>query len=422
MVAEIITIGDEILIGQVVDSNSAWLASRLNEAGISLGRITSIGDDPAILIQTLDEASVRADIVLMTGGLGPTRDDKTKQTLSRYFGGKLVLHPGALENVKRIFSRTNRPLLESNIRQAEVPDNCTVLLNKQGTAPGMWFEREGKIYVSLPGVPYEMKALVIEQALPMLKGYFQERLSPVLHRTLVTTGIGESFLAERIAPVETALPPYIHLAYLPRPGMVRLRLSAYGSEYPPGRSEGELEAELDAFTARLADLAGEYVIAHQDIPVPEIILNRLKDKGHTLVTAESCTGGYIAHLLTQIPGASEVFLGSVVAYANQVKAWQLGVRQTTLDRFGAVSRETVSEMAAGAREKLGGDYAIAVSGIMGPGGGSPEKPVGTVWIAVSGRDQLQAEKFNFSGERPQLIERTALAALDMLFHFSAEAD
>lgn len=417
MVAEIITIGDEILIGQVIDSNSAWLASNLNQAGISVGRITSIGDEPELLKKTLDQVSERVDIILMTGGLGPTRDDKTKETLCDYFGGKLVVHPDALNNVKQIFLKTNRPLLESNIRQAEVPDNCQVLLNKQGTAPGMWFEKDGKIFISLPGVPYEMKGLVTEQALPLLRAFFRDRLAPVLHRTLVTVGIGESFLADRIAPVETALPPYIHLAYLPRPGMVRLRLSAYGSEYPVGKPMHELETELDFYTNRMAELAGTHVIAAEDRPVPEVILNRLKARGKTLVTAESCTGGYIAHLLTRIPGASEVFLGSIVAYSNGVKSSQLGVEGETLRRFGAVSRETVQEMATGALRNLGGDYSIAVSGIMGPGGGSPEKPVGTVWIAVAHQEGVQAEKFVFSGERLQMIERTALAALGMLFHW-----
>lgn len=431
MIAEIITIGDEILIGQVVDSNSAWLAGRLNETGIILGRVTSIGDDAATLKQALDESSARADIILMTGGLGPTKDNKTKQILCEYFGGKLVSHPAALENVKRIFSRYDRPLLESNIRQAEVPDNCRVLLNSQGTAPGMWFERNGKVYVSLPGVPFEMMGLVSGQVLPMLKQHFSGRLEPVLHKTVITLGIGESFLADLIAPVEEALPPYIHLAYLPRPGMVRLRLSAYGRELPshsrtPAGAGEQADAEgpaasmakeLDAFAAQITALAGKYIIAGEDISVPEIVLDRLRENGKTLVTAESCTGGYIAHLLTSVPGASDVFTGSVVAYSNQVKSSVLGVSEATLSAFGAVSNQTVNEMAAGALKKLGGDYAIAVSGIMGPGGGSPEKPVGTVWIAVADKDRVQVEKFSFSGRRPQLIERTAFAALGLLLRF-----
>lgn len=425
MLAEIITIGDEILIGQVIDSNSAWLAARLNEAGITVGQITSVGDDPAILKNALDEASRRADIIIMTGGLGPTKDDRTKQTLCGYFGAKLVLHAAVLENVKMVFSRSGRPLLDSNMRQAEVPDNCMVLLNRQGTAPGMWFEKEGRVYVSLPGVPFEMMGLAGEQVIPMLKEYFRNRLEAVLHKTLVTTGIGESFLAELVAPAEDSLPPYIHLAYLPRPGMVRLRLSAYGKEFAASGNESpavvgytlQLEKELDAHASRIMELAGEHVIAAEDIPVPEIILSRLKERGSTLATAESCTGGYIAHLLTSIPGASEVFSGSVVAYSNKIKSSLLGVNDITLEHFGAVSRETVSEMAAGAIERLGVDYAIACSGIMGPGGGSADKPVGTVWIAVADKGQVRAEKFSFSGRRPQLIERTAIAALGMLFHF-----
>lgn len=459
MVAEIITIGDEILIGQVIDSNSAWLAVRLNEAGIVLGQIISIGDDPEVLKKTLDQASERADIIIMTGGLGPTKDDKTKQTLCSYFGGKLVLHEGALENVKTIFSRYNRPILDSNIHQAEVPDNCTVLLNKQGTAPGMWFEKQGKVYVSLPGVPFEMMGLADEMVIPMLKSYFNGRLDPVLHKTLVSVGIGESFLAELIAPVENSLPPYIHLAYLPRPGMVRLRLSAYGGEFrasdaarlsaraeprtsgdlqtrpvtneqarpaanaPTSVSANALETELNSYAAKIMDLAGQYILSDQDLSVPEIIIDYLKEQGRTLVTAESCTGGYIAHLLTSIPGASEVFSGSVVVYSNEIKSTLLGVTETTLQHFGAVSRETVSEMASGALQKLGSDYAVACSGIMGPGGGSPEKPVGTVWIAVAGKGQgLHAEKFSFSGRRPRQIERTAIAALGLLFHFMKERE
>ncbi|QEC53685.1 nicotinamide-nucleotide amidase [Anseongella ginsenosidimutans] len=425
MLAEIITIGDEILIGQVIDSNSAWLAGRLNEVGITVGQITSIGDDPAVLENALEEASRRADIIIMTGGLGPTKDDRTKQTLCGYFGGKLVLHEKVLENVKTIFSRSNRPLLDSNMRQAEVPDNCRVLLNSQGTAPGMWFEKEGRVYISLPGVPFEMMGLAGEQVIPMLKEYFRDRLEPVLHKTLVTTGIGESFLAELVAPAENFLPPYIHLAYLPRPGMVRLRLSAYGKELTASGNkpaEGivsalQLEKELDIHASRIMELAEKYVIATEDTPVPEIILNRLRERGRTLATAESCTGGYIAHLITAIPGASDVFSGSVVAYSNKIKSSLLGVNDITLTHFGAVSRETVSEMAAGAIERLGVDYAIACSGIMGPGGGSADKPVGTVWIAVADKEHVQAEKFSFSGRRPQLIERTAIAALGMLFHF-----
>lgn len=429
MFAEIITIGDEILIGQIVDSNSAWLAARLNETGIAVRQITSIGDEPEVLKKALDEASCRADVVIMTGGLGPTRDDKTKQTLCAYFGGKLVIDEGTLENVNSIFSRLKRPMLDSNLRQAEVPDNCTVLLNKLGTAPGMWFEKEGRVYVSLPGVPYEMMGLVSGQVLPMLQEYFRTRLMAIVHRTLVTTGVGESYLAEMIAPVETALPSHIRLAYLPRPGMVRLRLSGYRmqaseAEDSTGQPSADrniraLEEELDTWASKIRELTGPYIVAGEDLPVQEVALRRLKELGSTLATAESCTGGYIAHLLTSIPGASEVFSGAVVAYSNDVKSALLGVNEITLQNFGAVSRETVSEMAVGALEKPGADYAIAVSGIMGPGGGTAEKPVGTVWIAVAGRGQVRAEKFSFSGRRPQLIERTAVTALGMLIRFLA---
>lgn len=411
MFAEIITIGDEILIGQILDSNSAWLAARLNEAGISVVQITSIGDDPELLKRTLDEASRRASVIIMTGGLGPTKDDKTKLALCEYFGSKLEVNEAALENVKNIFSRYNRPLLNVNIRQAEVPAGCTVLLNRQGTAPGMWFEKEGNVFVSLPGVPFEMTGLAAEHVIPMLKEYFRDSLQSIIHKTIITAGIGESFLAEIVAPVENALPPHIRLAYLPRPGMVRLRLSAYG------RESLELENELNGYASRILELAGDHVIAEEDLPIAEIVLRRLKSLKRTLVTAESCTGGYIAHLLTSIPGSSAVFTGSVVTYSNEMKTRLLGVQELTLLNSGAVSRETVSEMARGAVERLEADYSIACSGIAGPEGGTPGKPVGTVWIAVAGKDKLHAEKFSFQGKRAVIIERAAIAALGLLFRF-----
>jgi nicotinamide-nucleotide amidase len=406
MLAEIITIGDEILIGQIVDTNSAWMAHQLNMAGIRIKQISSVSDDKQHILNALKEASTRADIILITGGLGPTKDDITKKTIAEYFGVSLVESEGALQNVKQIFARYNRPLLEVNIQQALVPENCDVILNKNGTAPGMWFNEGGKIYVSMPGVPHEMMYMMEEQVIPKLKSTLT--LPFIVHKTILTVGEGESFLADRIADIEDSLPPYIKLAYLPKLGQVRLRLSGYGE------NEELLKTKIAEFSAKIVDRVHEVVAAEEDISIEKAILNFMEQKGLTLSVAESCTGGYISHLLTQHAGSSKVFFGGAVSYSYELKESILGVKTETLAKFGAVSEETATEMVKGALSHFKSDYALAVTGIAGPDGGTPDKPVGTVWIAVGNIEKLVVKKLTFGNKRRQNIERSAISALNML--------
>jgi len=405
--ASIITIGDELLIGQTIDTNSAWMGQQLNKLGIWVKRRVAVGDVYDDIWKALDEESQHSDLILLTGGLGPTADDITKPLLCKYFGGQLVTNADALENVKLIFSKyLNRPLLQVNINQAEVPSVCTVLLNKQGTAPGMWFERNGKYFVSLPGVPNEMKGLMIDYVLPKLPTLFT--LPAVVHRTLLTAGIGESFLAEKIKDFESALPTYIKLAYLPNYGMVRLRLTGIGD------SLYEVTTEVEKLFAELQVQVQDVMVINDDVTMQEAIGKMLLQKQKTVSTAESCTGGYVAHLITSIAGSSAYFNGSVVSYLNEVKAAMLGVKEETLQRFGAVSEATVLEMASGVKAAMKTDYSIAISGIMGPDGGTDDKPVGTVWIAVAGNSGVAAKKFNFSFDRKRNIELTATYAFNFL--------
>ncbi|MFD1255586.1 competence/damage-inducible protein A [Mucilaginibacter terrae] len=406
MLAEIITIGDEILIGQIVDTNSAWMAQQLNAAGIRIKQISSISDDKEHILKALAEAKQRADIILITGGLGPTKDDITKKTLTEYFNVGFVENEEALENVKRIFAKYNRPLLEVNRQQAQVPANCEVLNNQNGTAPGMWFNQEGKVYVSMPGVPHEMMYMVEQQVLPKLKATF--KLPFIIHKTLLTVGEGESFLAERIADIEDALPAHIKLAYLPKLGQVRLRLSGYGD------NEAALQQDIDNYAALLTDRLGKVIAAEDDIALEKAIMNKLEERGQTVSVAESCTGGYIAHLFTQHAGSSATFLGGAVSYSYELKESILGVKNETLWQHGAVSEETATEMVEGALLNFKSDYAIAVTGIAGPGGGTDDKPVGTIWIGVAGKGKTLVKKFTFGNKRKQNIERTAITALGML--------
>ena len=409
IVASIITIGDELLIGQVVDTNSAWMGQELNKNGIWVGHRVAVGDVKADILDALDQESRRSSIILITGGLGPTADDNTKPLLSEYFGGKLVVDEGALNNVRRIFEKLQRPMIERNLQQAEVPDTCTVIPNRRGTAPGMWFEKDGRIFVSMPGVPHEMKGMMTDSVIPSLRQHF--KLPSIAHRTLLTAGIGESFLADHIRDFETALPPTIKLAYLPNYGMVRLRLTSWGD------NKEALNATLQQQFDTLKGLVAEWMVADRDISLQEAIGDLLKERGKTLGTAESCTGGYIAHLITSIPGSSHYFNGSVVSYSNEIKEKVLKVPADTIQRNGAVSEETVREMVKGALELLHTDYVVATSGIMGPDGGSPEKPVGTVWIAVGDRQKISAQKFQFRFDRQRNIELTATNALNLLRKF-----
>jgi nicotinamide-nucleotide amidase len=406
MHAEIITIGDEILIGQIVDTNSAWIASHLNQAGIRIKQISSIADDRVHILTALGEASRRADIILITGGLGPTKDDITKKTIAEYFGVKLVENGDALNNVSAIFERFNRPLLEINRLQAQVPENCEVILNKNGTAPGMWFNVNGKIYISMPGVPHEMMYMMEEQVIPKLKSSL--KIPFIVHKTILTVGEGESFLAERIADIEDSLPPYVKLAYLPKLGQVRLRLSGYGED------EALVKEKVEEFADKIIQRVANVVAAEEDITIEKAILNVMTRRGLTLSVAESCTGGYISHLITQHAGSSKVFFGGAVTYSCELKKSILGVKGDTLQQFGAVSKETVSEMVEGALLNFKSDYAIAVTGIAGPDGGTPEKPVGTVWVAVASAHKTIVKKLTFGNKRQQNIERSAISALNML--------
>ncbi len=404
--ASIITIGDELLIGQVVDTNSAWMAQELNKTGIWLRRRISVGDSKEEIVNALNTEMEDASIVLITGGLGPTADDITKPVLAEYFGGKLVVDQGALENVQTIFTRLNRPMIERNMKQAEVPDMCKVIPNKRGTAPGMWFEKDGKIIVSMPGVPHEMKGMMTDYVIPALQKHFTFPF--IDHRTLLTAGIGESFIAEKIQDWETALPANLKLAYLPNYGMVRLRITGSDSNYE------NLQTQLNTTFTALKAYVKEWLVVAEDMPMAKVIGELLKKKNATVATAESCTGGYIAHLITSFAGSSDYFKGSVVSYANEVKENVLQVKHETLVSDGAVSEATVRQMAEGIIKTMRTDYGIATSGIMGPGGGLPDKPVGTVWIAAGARNRIITEKFHFRFDRERNIEMAAIYALNML--------
>ncbi len=405
--ASIITIGDELLIGQVVDTNSAWMAQELNKIGIPIKHRVAVGDVWDDIWYALDEESKHAKIIFITGGLGPTSDDITKPLLCKYFNGKLKIDNDTLEHVKNIFLNVlKRPMIDLNVKQAEVPDTCTVLRNEKGTAPGMMFEKDGKIFISLPGVPHEMKWIMSNVVIPMLPS--RVKTTNIEHRTLLTAGIGESFLAELIKDEEAALPPQIKLAYLPNSGMVRLRLTASGDDKK--LLTEEINVHFEAFKQKVKD----YLVIDEDLPIHSLIGRLLKDRGQTVSTAESCTGGYIAHLITSIPGASAYFKGSVVSYDNSVKTSVLDVSETTLATFGAVSEETVIQMAKRVREIMQTDYSIAVSGIMGPDGGTVEKPVGKVWIAIANKQEITTKSFDLRYNRERNIELTAINALNLL--------
>lgn len=410
--ASVITIGDELMIGQVIDTNSAWIAQELNKEGIWIRKRVAVGDNYDEMWRAFDEESAHSKIILVTGGLGPTADDITKPFLCKYFDTELVVDEEVLKYVQHLFEEVfKRPFIERNRKQAEVPAGCTVIHNSRGTAPGMLFERNGVIYISMPGVPHEMKAMVADHVIPILKQKIFT--GHILHRTLLTAGIGESFLAEHISKWESALPSYFKLAYLPNYGMVRLRITGNGSD------REKLEKELNEQFVALKELVTEWLVTDEDLTMPQVISKILREKKKTVGTAESCTGGYIAHLLTKEAGASNLYNGSVVSYSNEVKKDVLKVSEETLSSVGAVSEETVIQMAKGALEVLKTDYAIATSGIMGPDGGTPDKPVGTVWIAVGDRASIITHKFYFRYDRSRNIEMTANNALNLLRKFIA---
>lgn len=406
MNAEIITIGDELLIGQVIDSNSAWIAEQLNLVGIRIHQITSISDDREHILKTLEDATGRANLVLITGGLGPTRDDITKHTLCEYFDTELVFHQPTYKNVEKLFKARGYKVTEINRKQAEVPANSTPLPNPNGTAPGMWFEKNGVVYVSMPGVPFEMKPMITNEVLPRLAKKLNS--SFIVHKTVLTHGVGESLLAKIIEKWEDQLPENMKLAYLPQPGIVRLRLTAVGSD------KETLNTTLDEQVKILESVIPDLIFGYNNDTLEGVTGKLLKERNITLSTAESCTGGYIAHLITSIPGSSDYYTGTTVSYANKVKIRELGVKQVNIDKQGAVSEAVVRQMAEGARAKFGTDYALAVSGIAGPDGGTEEKPVGTTWIGLATPEKVIAKKFLFGEHRGRNIRKSALAALNML--------
>jgi nicotinamide-nucleotide amidase len=411
MNVEIINIGDELLIGQVVNTNAAWMAEQLNLSGFRVYQATVISDSRDHILQALAEAETHADVILISGGIGPTKDDITKHTLCEYFNTRLVMNDDAYRDVESLFARRGYQVTELNRQQAELPENCIGIPNKLGTARGMWFEKVrqdgGKtVFVSMPGVPFEMKAMMTDYVIPQLKLTFKTPF--IYHKTLLTQGIGESFLAAQIEDWENSLPSNIRLAYLPQPGIVRLRLTGEGS------NEVLLHQQVDAEVARLQALIPEHFFGYDNETLELIIGKLLREKHATLATAESCTGGAIAQLITSIPGSSAYYKGSVVAYANEIKENILGVQPETLKNFGAVSKETVTEMAISLQVKFNVDYAIATSGIAGPEGGTPEKPVGTTWIAIAAPDEVFAIHYLFGDSRDRNIRRTALQALNLL--------
>lgn len=408
MRAEIITIGDEILIGQIVDTNSAWMAAHLHDIGISLYQVTSIGDEKAQIIQTLEEATRRADVILITGGLGPTKDDLTKDTLCAYFGDTLVFNSEVMGDIEKIFNERSIPMPAINRQQAMVPSRCIPIRNPNGTAPGMWFEEKERIFVSMPGVPYEMKGMMESFVLPAIKNRFkqQERV----YRTVLTQGLGESSLLEYLGNWEESLVGKgLRLAWLPSAGKVRLRISATGDD------RTSLLRQIDDEVERVKQLVPQYFVGVDQDKLEILLGDLLRAKNLTLTAAESCSGGYLAHLLTSIPGSSDYFVGGVVSYSNRLKERLLGVRNETLETFGAVSEETAREMVEGAVLRLDADCGIAITGIAGPDGGSAEKPVGTVFVAVKTPLSSNVQRFVFGKQRERNIQQSATTGLAMLY-------
>lgn len=404
--AEVLTIGDEILYGQILDTNTKWISRELDDIGIKVRRKTAIGDKKQEILEALEESINRSDIVLITGGLGPTKDDITKKTLAEYFDMELELNPSALEDVEDIFSRFGKEVTEINRQQAFLPDGCKKIKNERGTAPGMWFEKGKKVVVSMPGVPFEMEAMMAKTILPKFKKHFT--LPVIVHKVIKTIGIGESWLAEEISDWEDNLPEHLGLAYLPGKSQVRLRLTGVGAD------RDALESEMDQQIEAVLPIIKPYVYGFGDIQIEDAVGEMLKNRELKIATAESCTGGFLAHRLTSVPGSSEYYWGSVVSYHNDIKKGALEVSDKTLDSFGAVSEETASEMAVGVRKKFKTDIGISTTGIAGPDGGTEEKPVGTVWMAISFGKNVVTRKIQLPGTRILNIEYTAIHALNFL--------
>lgn len=412
MKAELLTIGNEILIGQIVNTNAVWMAQQLNMAGITVAHMSSVADEKQAILNALSEAGKRADLVLITGGLGPTKDDITKVTFCEFFSTQLIMNEDVLKDVTGFFTKRNRQLTEVNRKQAEVPEGCFVIRNYNGTAPGMWMEKDNTIYVSMPGVPYEMKAMVTDVVLPEIKKRFN--LPFIYHKTILTQGIGESMLAEMISDWEDGLAEKeIGLAYLPSPGMVRLRLSSKGFD------EQELRERIETEAEKVEEIISKYIYGYEEYgkeqpKLEQILGDLLRERKLKLALAESCTGGYISHLITSVAGCSDYYNGCIVPYHNEFKHDLLKVDNTIFEKHGAVSKECVMAMVQHALTAFKADVAIAVSGIAGPGGGTAEKPVGTTWIAVAYHDRIIPKQFIFGDNRQRNIEMTAITAMNML--------
>ncbi|MEI6576870.1 MAG: competence/damage-inducible protein A [Bacteroidota bacterium] len=406
MKAEILNIGDELLIGQVVNTNASWMASQLNLAGIPVVQISVISDDEDNILTALDEAASRADIILITGGLGPTNDDITKHTLCKYFDTSLVFHEPSYRAIERLFGKRGIPMISLNKQQADLPESCTPIDNPNGTAPGMWFEHQHKVYVSMPGVPFEMQPMMTDSVIPKLAQRFL--LDSIYHKTILTVGVGESFLAAILEDWENSLPKNIRLAYLPQAGMVRLRLSAIGKNYE------DIKFMVESEAARLQAIIPNLIFGYDEESLEEVIGKLLLERGLSLSTAESCTGGYIAHKITSVAGSSGYYRGSIISYANEIKKDFLAVTEEDLFTHGAVSEVVVKQMAEEIRRKFHSDYSIATSGIAGPDGGTPEKPLGTVWVAIAGPNGTLTKKYSLGDHRGRNIQRAGVFALNLL--------
>ena len=406
MNAIIITIGDELLIGQTIDTNSAWIGAELSKSGFNVHRIISIHDRREDIIDTLNEVNGKSDVVLITGGLGPTSDDITKQTLCEYFKTRLVVNNEVLGMIEAMMIHRNFLMNDKNRRQAEVPQSCLVLKNSMGTAPGMWFEKNGTIYISMPGVPYEMKHIMTEHVLPKLNKRFTSQV--IIHRNIMTYGTFEAKLADMLTSFEAGLPDNIKLAYLPASGVIKLRLTGTGTE------RISLSNLIDEQVIKLYNIIPDIIFGENEDSLEMVIGKILKEKNKTVSTAESCTGGEIAHMLTGVPGSSYYYIGSIIAYANSAKIQILDVSEDLIEKEGAVSEKVVQSMAIGARNLFKTDYAVATSGIAGPDGGTDIKPVGTVWIAIASEKGIVTEKRTFGNDRNSNIRRFSLAALNLL--------
>jgi nicotinamide-nucleotide amidase len=403
---DIISIGDELLIGQTLNTNAYWISKELNSIGFTIRQQITISDTEEAILTALEQALNKSDVILITGGLGPTNDDLTMPVLNKYFGGKLIRDEKVYQHIQQLVTSRGFKMNQNNQKQAIVPDNCKVIHNAHGTATGLWFEKDNKLIVAMPGVPYEMKAMISDTVIPLLKEKFE--LPEIINHMVYTQGLPESILAEQLADWESGLPSTIKLAYLPSPGRVKLRLSS------TGKNRDSLQKNINLEIEKLTELIPQYIYSEENEDLGSVIGAWLSKNNKTIATAESCTGGYIAHLITRVAGSSAYYKGSVISYANEIKVNELNVKQADIDAYGAVSQQVIEQMALGVQQKMNTDYAIATSGIAGPTGGTEDKPVGTVWIAVATPNGVNSKKYLFGKQRDINIERSAITGLGML--------